>query len=108
MMHKDIPINEILKIYHYDEATGEFIRIEDQSSVGYSWKNAYIHLAIDEGNYKAHRVAFTLCMYDPGELVIDHKNSHKGDNRIVNLQAITLGDNSRLALQTRRGRRGRK
>jgi hypothetical protein len=102
-MHKDIPIDRLLEIYHYDEATGEFIRKEDQTIVGYSWKNAYIKLSIDRDQYTAHRVAFQLCMYDPGELVIDHKNRHKGDNRIVNLQAITSRENIRLGIYRRIG-----
>jgi hypothetical protein len=105
VIHKRIPIDKLLVVYHYDEATGEFIRKEDQTVVGYSWKNAYIKLGIDGDIYPAHRVAFALCMYDPEELVIDHKNSHKGDNRIVNLQAITKGNNTRLGIRKRYGHR---
>ena len=103
MIHKDIPLELLMDIYYYDETTGEFIRKEDQTTVGYSWKNTYINLPADNESYKGHRVAFALCMYQPGELVVDHKNSHKGDNRIVNLQAITQKENIRLGWLKRRG-----
>lgn len=50
----------------------------------------------------AHRAIHTAFRFDPCELVIDHLNRNKSDNRLVNLEAVTLCENSmRIQVKTR-------
>ena len=96
--HLEIPVKRILELYTYNEWTGDFTRKSDGLVPGYWWKNKYIRVYVDETSYKAHRCAWAICCYEPGDLVVDHINQHRGDNSIENLQAITKEENSALAV----------
>lgn len=69
--------------------------LSSKSGSGYS----YIHIA--RGNYRTHRIVYTLYKEDiPEELQIDHINNIKTDNRIENLRVLNRRDNcSRIQIK---------
>lgn len=61
---------------------------------GYKDKRGYHHIRILKKTYKLHRIVFYMFHgRDPGTKVIDHINGDKGDNRILNLRAVTHRQN---------------
>ncbi len=47
--------------------------------------------------YLAHRVIWALYYgkWPPEDMVIDHRNMNKTDNRIINLDLVTASENTR-------------
>ena len=96
MKAKPLPKQEVLqKLYDYNSDTGVLIGKRYGKIVGYkTGRGLYLMVNIKRKNYQIHRIIWRLMTgEDPGELVIDHINKDKLDNRWCNLRAITVGDN---------------
>ena len=83
--------------YTYDPIKGHLYhadRLVDDKPVGYKDQRGYHHIQINRKTYKLHRIVFYMFHgRDPGKKVIDHINGNKGDNRILNLRAVTHKQN---------------
>lgn len=66
--------------------------------VGYKAKNGYINFTIRSKTYLVHRFVWQWLNgpIEPG-YVINHKNFDKTDNRICNLELVTLSQNQQWA-----------
>ena len=96
MKAKPLPTKEELdKLYLYDPKTGILTGKRYGKIVGYrTGKGQYLMVNIKRKNYQIHRIVWRMMTgEDPAELVIDHRNLDKTDNRWENLRAITAGDN---------------
>lgn len=98
-MHLQNTINQYL---NYDENTGIFTwkigrrgRAKAGTIAGTKHPKGYIRISIDHVDYLAHRLAW---IYVNGEidddLVIDHINGDRSDNRIENLRMVTGHQNA--------------
>ena len=93
---------ELKEILSYSRKSGVFIwkvpkakRIKINDVAGCKNKKGYITIRIDRKIYFAHRLAW---LYVYGEMPtehIDHINHIKDDNRILNLRAVTCGENNK-------------
>jgi len=103
----DITQKQLKEKYTYNPDTGLFYTNKDWgkfkkgTAVGYIHKNGYIIVdVIVKGRtkkYKAHRLAW-LYMYGKfpnKDLVIDHINQIRTDNRIINLRVVNKSMNRR-------------
>lgn len=95
-------LDRVRELLHYNPETGKFTwivslsnRAKPGSNAGSPNNKGYIEIKIDGAAYKAHRLAW-LYVYgeDPGEQEIDHKDLHKGNNRISNLRLATRKQNN--------------
>ncbi len=97
--HKKLPNLAYLRnTYTYDAINGRLFFKNDFESVdklaGYQEKNGYWSLSIKGKAYKLHRIVFYMFHgRDPANKVIDHINGDRGDNRILNLRAVTHRQN---------------
>jgi hypothetical protein len=88
---------EILKKeLEYNKETGIFTRIKTGEIAGSKLRYVKIHLK--GKNYSAHRLAW-LYVYDyipdySKDLMIDHINQNKHDNRICNLRVVNRSQNA--------------
>jgi hypothetical protein len=84
--------------YTYDPIKGHLYHADyqlDDKPAGYKDQRGYHHIRINRKTYKLHRIVFYMFHgRDPGKKVIDHINGDKGDNRILNLRAVTHRQNS--------------
>ena len=84
--------------YTYDPIKGHLYHADyqlDDKPAGYKDQRGYHHIQISRKTYKLHRIVFYMFHgRDPGKKVIDHINGDKGDNRILNLRAVTHRQNS--------------
>ena len=97
------PLDKVQAELDYNSETGEFTRLKGRKSAVKSVGKKYIQFKIDGVHYQAHRLAWLLHTgKDPGEMVIDHINGDKRDNRIANLRMCTQQQNRHNA----RGFRG--
>ena len=84
--------------YTYDPIKGHLYHADFQigdKPAGYKDQRGYHHIQIQKKTYKLHRIVFYMFhSRDPGKKVIDHINGDKGDNRILNLRAVTHRQNS--------------
>ena len=97
--HKKLPNLAYLRnTYSYDAIKGKLFFKDDlavdSKLAGYQEKNGYWSISIKGKAYKLHRIVFYMFHgRDPGDKVIDHINGDRGDNRILNLRAVTQRQN---------------
>ena len=97
--HKKLPNLAYLRnTYIYDSLKGQLFFKDDfdipTKLAGYQAKNGYWCITIKGQSYKLHRILFYMFHgRDPANKVIDHINGDKGDNRILNLRAVTNRQN---------------
>ena len=97
--HKKLPNLAYLRnTYTYDSLKGQLFFKDDfdipTKLAGYLNKNGYWSITIKGQSYKLHRILFYMFHgRDPANKVIDHINGDKGDNRILNLRAVTNRQN---------------
>ena len=93
--------SELKQMLHYCPETGVFTRLlrkqgAAQGSVaGCITVDGYIHIRINEKNYKAHRLAFLYMTGSWPDDQIDHINGRKDDNRFINLRSVSGSINSK-------------
>jgi hypothetical protein len=83
---------ELQSKLHYNQNTGIFTWLKNNKQAGYKNKKGYIIININKKMYAAHRLAW-IYMYKTILGCIDHINTIKDDNRIVNLRIATLSQN---------------
>ena len=89
------------ELLNYDERLGIFrwkVRRSTTSPAGSvagrTESKGYIQIGIDGTRYMAHRLAWLWCKNEiADDLVIDHINGDRQDNRIVNLRAVSFTEN---------------
>ena len=101
-MSKPIP-QELLDAVVYDPTSPSFLRWKewrgggarrDLQAGGLHPRGYYFVQSRALGRFYAHRIVWALHHGDPGEMTVDHINHDPQDNRIENLQLLTLSDNS--------------
>lgn len=101
MKYKKLPTQTRLKeLFDYNPETGVFIRKMRRGNympgevAGYKDKKGYLVIAVDGLAYQAHRLAWVwFYNEDPGEMLIDHKDTDRSNNSISNLRKATHSDN---------------
>lgn len=113
-MNQDIPIDELRRMFEYDSESGSLIyrsrastRAPAGSKAGFLNHKGYRLVGIKGKQYRAHRIILAIAsgQWPSPDLVIDHINGVKTDNRPANLR---LADNSQnqSAAPSRRGDSG--
>lgn len=83
----------ISKYISYNEVTGE-LSYKTSGRVCTCKLNGYIRVTIKKKQYYAHRIAWTLVHGEcDKDVMIDHKNGNRADNRIENLRIATNAQN---------------
>jgi len=107
IMHiKPLPkLERIKELLDYDPDTGEFTWKVNRgpkpagSNAGQRWVD-YVRLGIDGCSYQAHRIAWLIITgEDPGEMIVDHKDLDKQNNRANNLRLRTISENGASTLR---------
>ena len=89
------------QLFAYDPRTGLLFnkvsrgRAKAGSIAGSVTVNGYIEICIDYGRYLVHRLAWKMAYREEpsDDLVVDHINSDKADNRLTNLRLVTNREN---------------
>lgn len=82
----------LLKIFRYDESTGDLVRIET-GEVCSARDGQYIRPRVHGIKFVAHRIIFKMVTgNDPGE-DLDHWDTDKQNNRWINLRPANRGQN---------------
>lgn len=94
-------LEELKERLDYNPETGIFtwkssrFKTKVGQVAGAKHSNGYIHICVDGKKYRAHRLAW---MFIHGEilddLLIDHRNRIRDDNRIINLRLCNHRSNS--------------
>jgi hypothetical protein len=86
-------LEKIKQCFRYNPETGEITRSDRKNSNGSLDFYGYRIIKIKGRQYKAHRLAWFLHYGQMPIGVIDHINSIKDDNRILNLRDVTQTEN---------------
>lgn len=107
----ELTAQELRRLFHYDEATGEFTRLVSVGSrgaagakVGSDDLYGYKTTRIGRRSYKLHRLAWLYVYGDWPKGDVDHKNGARSDNRITNLRDVSRKvnlENQRAAVNNR-------
>ena len=99
----ELPDYEVVnQLLNYNPTTGKFTWKKSQgkrkagAEAGYVRDKAYVVIRIKGQCCPANRLAYLLMTrtQPPLDMVIDHKNEIKSDNRWDNLELVTIGKNS--------------
>ena len=100
MNYKPLPSQERLQyLLYYNEKTGKLYHRfrRTQGKIGQSGtitETGYLLHSVDGSIYRTHRL---IWMYmtgeDPGQMMIDHINGDRSDNRFSNLRKVTRKQN---------------
>lgn len=102
-MRHPLPEADVLRaLYYYDAESGNVFRkekgkgpnAEANDLVGWYDGKGYLNCRVAKQAYKLHRVIWTMVNGSiPDDMVIDHINGIKDDNRLANLRIATLSEN---------------
>lgn len=101
IMKKELTQEYVRSILDYDAETGNLIwsravRGTAKGSIaGANGGNGYRNIGIDRYSYMLHRIVWLYHNGQIGDMVIDHINGVRDDNRIENLRVATIGQNIR-------------
>ena len=106
MKTKPLPsLERVQELLKYDPLTGEFTWKVTRgpkpagSTAGQRWTD-YIRIKIDDKSYQAHRLAWLfLTGADPGDMIVDHIDCDKQNNRADNLRLATISENTASTLR---------
>lgn len=89
-------IVEMMKL-RYNPSTGELSRTDRAAKEICPWRNGYRYISIWKRSFPVHRVIWCKLTgeWPHPNLVIDHINGIKYDNRIVNLRLVTKSENGK-------------
>ncbi len=96
------------ELLHYDPESGIFTRLKNQTNstkVGEragTMQHGYRHIKIDKVKYKASHLAWLYIYGKWPDHIIDHINNTPDDDRISNLQDITLRGNQQRRTKLRK------
>jgi hypothetical protein len=90
---------ELKKLFFIDPETGECVRRNGRPTGSLSQKG-YLRTTIGGREYRLHRLVWLWVHgeHPPEDMVIDHINGVKTDNRIANLRLATVCQNTAYAL----------
>lgn len=80
-------------VFHWKIPIGPRVRVGDVAAVYKG--NGYARIQIDGVRYNAHRLAWLYVYGVYPEILVDHINLDKSDNRIANLRVATETENRR-------------
>lgn len=86
-----ISVDELKEIFTYSE--GNLIHKKNGKIAGYvdPGKKGYVRIQLNGKKYYAHRLIWMLHFgYINDDLLVDHKNNIRGDNRIENLRLLDM------------------
>ena len=97
--HRKLPnLAYLRESFNYDPIKGHLYKKDyavDDKPLGFKDSSGYTRVRINKQDWLVHRIVFYMFHgRDPGKKVIDHINGDKGDNRILNLRAVTHRQNS--------------
>jgi len=112
-LHFDLKDNENWKLYDgdiYCNKLGQIVNNKTKKMIGAIKKDGYIGVTIKGKNLYVHRIIYeTFNEKIPNGMCINHINEIKNDNRIENLEVVTLSENtiksSKLKELNKNGRR---
>ena len=88
-MNRLPPLNYLKSLFDYDPDTGLITRKENGHVYKLGKGKSYIIIMLKGVSFKAHRIAYYLGTgKDPGDLMIDHINRDRSDNRLSNLRLV--------------------
>ena len=102
-MPKGYPSQSRLKeLFDYNPDTGEFTRlitssprgVKGEITKGYLGVQGYYKIQVDNTQYPAHRLVWVWVYGSiPDDMMIDHINRIRADNRLSNLRLVTHAQN---------------
>jgi hypothetical protein len=94
------PIEILERHFYYNAETGVFVNKINKSSnarktqkAGVIRPDGYVHLAINNDVYYAHRIAWSMFYREAPPPIIDHIDRNPSNNRISNLRAVSMSLN---------------
>lgn len=113
-MSKHLSWEDLTKILSYDPDTGIFkknalTKYQKERFAGTNSGSPYTRICLNRRIYLAHRLAWYYMTGSPPEMLIDHINGNKRDNRFCNLRAADYSQNmmnSKIASSNTSGCKG--